>query len=86
MKKTELTPYTIGMIEGIIQYRVRVLNRFESEAERIPEDHWKAPMYESLIDAYTESMSAIDEILRALGWDWEEADGIRLIERSEGNA
>lgn len=83
--KTELTPGTIGRIEAIIDLRESVLSSFESAAEKLPEDHWKAPMYNSLIDAYTESMKAIDEILGVLGWDWETgADGIvRLVERSE---
>lgn len=86
--KTELTPGTIGKIEAIIHIRENVLAKFEAEWERLPEDHWKLPMYNSLIDAYTESMTAIDEILEALGWDWEtEADGfIRLVERREDNA
>lgn len=86
--KTELTPGTIGKIEAIIHIRESVLEKFEAEQKRLPEDHWKAPMYNSLIDAYTESMCAIDEILAALGWDWEtDADGfVRLVERSEENA
>lgn len=86
--KTELTPGTIGKIEAIIHIRESVLSSFESAAEKLPEDHWKTPMYEALIDSYTESMTAIDEILEALGWDWEtEADGfVRLVERRENNA
>ena len=81
--KTELTPGTIGRIEAIIHIRESVLNSFESEADSLPEEHWKKPMYESLIDAYTESINAIDEILAALGWDWEtDADGfVRLMEK-----
>ena len=83
--KTELTPATIGKIEAIIHIRESDLAKFEAEQERLPADHWKLPMYNSLIDAYTESMTAIDEILEALGWDWEtEADGfVRLVERRE---
>lgn len=86
--KTELTPATIGKIEAIIHIRESVLEKFEAKQERLPEDHWKALMYNSLVDAYTESMTAIDEILEALGWDWEtEADGfVRLVERSEEDA
>ena len=85
--KTELTPGTIAKIETIIYVRESVLSNFESIAETLPEDHWKTPMYEALIDSYTESINSIDEILTALGWDWEtEADGsVRLIERSEEN-
>ena len=81
--KTELTQGTIGRIEAIIHIRESVLEKFIAEAERLPKDHWMLPMYNSLIDSYTESMTAIDGILEALGWDWEtEADGfVRLIER-----
>lgn len=86
--KTELTPATIGKIEAIIHIRESVLEKFEAEKKRMPEDHWKRPMYNSLVDSYMESMTAIAEILGALGWDWEtEADGfVRLVERSEENA
>lgn len=83
--KTELAPGTIGKIEAIIHIRESVLEKFEAEQERLPEDHWKAPMYNSLIDAYTESMSAIDEILTALGWDWKTDDDgtVRLISKED---
>lgn len=85
MKITELAPGTIGRLEAIIHIRESVLEKFEAEQERLPVGHWKIPMYESLIDSYTESMIAIDEILQALGWDWEQRpDGfIRLIKRDE---
>lgn len=83
--KTELTPGTIGRIEAIIDIRESVLSSFESAAEKLPEDHWKAPMYNSLIDAYTESMKAIDEILEVLGWDWKTDDDgtVRLISKED---
>ena len=82
---TQLDPGTIGRLEAIIQIREKCIDKFESVILGLPEDHWKHPMYESLMDAYTESICAIDEVLRALGWDWEsDPEGnVKLIERSE---
>ena len=78
---TMLTHETIARLETVIQTREKLLEKFESIREGLPEGNWKIPMYESLIDAYTESMTAITEVMDVLGWDWETSpDGdVQLI-------
>ena len=83
-----ITPIMQDRLVTIIKIREGTLENLEAACERLPEDHWKRQMYESLIDSYIESISAIDEVLDALDLDWEtDPEGnVRLIERSEENA
>ena len=82
---TQLTLRTIARLEAVIQLREQLLDKFESIRMGLPEGNWKIPMYESLMDAYTESMTAITEVLDVLGWDWETAPNgdVQLIVKEE---
>lgn len=82
---TELTMETVARLEAVIETREKLLDKFESIRMGLPEGNWKIPVYESLMDAYTEAMTAITEVMDVLGWDWEtDPDGdVQLIVKEE---